>query len=58
MNVIGHGDQWHRTDGHSEALDLQTDTRYTLPLSPRETSISWRDGRNESNVIAEAFACL
>ena len=57
-NVTGRGDRWQATFGRSEGVDFQIDTRYTLPLNPRDTSISLRYARNESNVIAEAFAFL
>jgi hemolysin activation/secretion protein len=57
-NVTGRGDRWYLTFGRSAGLDLQIDTRYTLPLGPRDTSISLRYGRNQSNVIAEEFAFL
>src|SRR5262249_7645368 len=37
-NVTGNGDILNFTYGRSAGLDLQIDTSYTLPLSPRETT--------------------
>jgi hemolysin activation/secretion protein len=57
-NLTGHGDILRVTYGRSAGLDLQIDTSYILPLSPRETTVSLRYQRNSSSVVEERFADL
>jgi hemolysin activation/secretion protein len=57
-NLTGHGDVLNFTYGHSSGLDLQVDTSYTLPLTPRDTTVSLRYQRNHSSVVEEPFASL
>jgi hemolysin activation/secretion protein len=57
-NVTGHGDIFNLTYGRSAGLDLQLDTSYTLPLSSRETTLSFRYQRDAASVVEEPFADL
>jgi hemolysin activation/secretion protein len=54
-NLTGNGDILSLTYGRSSGLNPQIDASYTLPLSPRETTIGLRYRRNESSVIEETF---
>jgi len=57
-NLTGHGDVLNFTYGRSSGLDLQVDTSYTLPLTPRDTTVSLRYQRNDTLVVEELFAPL
>lgn len=57
-NLTGHGDVLNFTYGRSSGLDLQVDTSYTLPLTPRNTTVSLRYQRNDTSVVEELFAPL
>lgn len=58
QNLTGHGDMLSFTYGRSAGLDLQVDTSYTLPLTPRDTTLSLRYQRNDASVVEERFAPL
>ena len=58
QNLTGHGDVLGFTFWRSSGLELQVDTSYTLPLTPRETSLSLRYQRTNSSVIEDLFAPL
>jgi hemolysin activation/secretion protein len=57
-NLTGNGDIWSFTYGRSAGLELQVDTSYTLPLSPRDTTANLRYQRNNSSVIEARFEPL
>jgi hemolysin activation/secretion protein len=57
-NLTGHGDIFNFTFGRSEGLKLQVDTSYTLPITPRDTTVSVRYQRNNSSVVEARFAAL
>jgi hemolysin activation/secretion protein len=57
-NLTGNGDIWSFTYGRSAGLDLQVDTSYALPLSPRDTTVGLRYQRNNSSVIEASFEPL
>ena len=50
-NLTGNGDILSVTYGRSSGLNPQIDASYTLPLSPRETTLGLRYRRNASSVI-------
>lgn len=55
QNLTRHGDILRFTFWRSAGLDLQVDTNYTLPISPRETSLSFRYQRTDSSVVEDVF---
>ena len=57
-NLTGNGDVLSFTYGRSAGLDLQVDTSYVLPLSPRDTTVMLRYRRNISSVVEEPFDAL
>jgi hemolysin activation/secretion protein len=57
-NLTGHGDVLSVTYGRSAGLNPQIDAGYTLPLSPRDTTLGLRYRRNASSVIEAQFAPL
>lgn len=52
------GDIFTVTTSLSEGSKLNLDASYTLPLSPRDTTLNLRYRRNDSSVIEETFADL
>lgn len=57
-NLTGRGDILSLTASLSEGSQLNLDTSYTLPLSPRDTTLNLRYRRNDSSVIEETFETL
>jgi len=57
-NLTGNGDILNVTYGRSSGLNPQLDTSYTLPLTPRETTVGLRYRRNAYSVIEATFAPL
>jgi hemolysin activation/secretion protein len=55
QNLTRHGDILRFTFWRSTGLGLQVDTSYTLPISPRETSVSLRYQRTDSSVVEDLF---
>jgi hemolysin activation/secretion protein len=58
QNLTGHGDILQFAFWRSPGLGLQIDTSYTLPLTPRDTSLSLHYQRTNSSVIEDVFAPL
>jgi hemolysin activation/secretion protein len=54
-NLTGNGDILSITYGRSSGLNPQLDANYTLPLSPRETTLGLRYRRNASSVVQAEF---
>jgi hemolysin activation/secretion protein len=54
-NLTGNGDVLSVTYGRSSGLNPQIDASYTLPLTPRETTLGMRYRRNESSVVEATF---
>jgi hemolysin activation/secretion protein len=57
-NLTGNGDILSVTYGRSSGLNPQIDASYTLPLTPRETTLGLRYRRNASLVVEATFAPL
>jgi hemolysin activation/secretion protein len=57
-NLTGNGDILSVTYGRSSGLDLQLDASYTLPLTARDTTGTFRYSRNETIVVEGVFADL
>ncbi len=57
-NLTGRGDILSLTASRSEGSRVQLDVNYTLPLSPRDTTLNLRYRRNDSSVIEETFEPL
>jgi hemolysin activation/secretion protein len=55
QNLTGHGDILEFTFWRSSGLGLQVDTSYTLPLTPRDTSLSLRYQRTNASVAEDIF---
>jgi hemolysin activation/secretion protein len=54
-NLTGNGDILSVTYGRSSGLDPQIDASYTLPLTARDTTASFRYRRNATVVVEEPF---
>jgi hemolysin activation/secretion protein len=57
-NLTGSGDVLSVTYGRSSGLNPQIDAGYTLPLTPRETTLGLRYRRNASSVVQAEFEPL
>jgi hemolysin activation/secretion protein len=57
-NLTGNGDVLSVTYGRSSGLNPQIEASYTVPLTPRETTLGLRYQRNESSVVEATFEPL
>jgi hemolysin activation/secretion protein len=58
QNLTGHGDILGFTFWRSSGLELQIDANYTLPLTPRDTTLGLRYQSTDSSVVEDIFAPL
>ncbi|MEP6600690.1 MAG: ShlB/FhaC/HecB family hemolysin secretion/activation protein [Nitrospirota bacterium] len=58
QNLTGHGDIASFQYGRSEGVEPQLDARYTLPLTPYDTTIFLQYRRNDFRVIDDQFEPL
>ena len=57
-NLTGRGDILGITYARSEGLDPEIDTHYSLPLNPRDTTVSLSYRKNDYTVVEEPFEPL
>ncbi len=56
-NILGVGDRLGAQYGITEGLDLY-DVSYSIPVNPREGTLTLRYGNNNSNIVTNEFADL
>jgi hemolysin activation/secretion protein len=56
-NILGVGDRLSAQYGITEGLDLY-DVGYSIPVNPREGTLTLRYGNNNSNIVTDDFADL
>lgn len=56
-NLLGFGDRIVAEYGHTEGLDLY-DINYSVPVSPRNATVSIRYGKNDSDIVEDIFRDL
>jgi hemolysin activation/secretion protein len=56
-NILGVGDRLSAQYGITEGLDLY-DVSYSIPVNPREGTLTLRYGNNNSNIVTDDFADL
>jgi hemolysin activation/secretion protein len=57
-NPFGIGDQFQFTYGGSSGVNPLVDTRYSLPLTPWDTTLELQYRKNDFNVVSSAFKQL